>query len=224
MAWLVTLATVLTMAAMIAVGVYSPLLALRTITIDGVSRVNADEVHAAVDGQLGTPLALLDYGKLEKRLSAFPLIRSFVTEVVPPDTLIIHVVERAPVASFATASGFDVVDPAGVVVETTAERVPGVPLIDLGGSDAKGPEFHAAVAVLLALPAALLPRVDSVTAHTKDDVSFVLAGAGQRVVWGSADRSELKATVLERLLATQSPSAHVEYDVSAPLSAVVRPA
>ena len=78
--------------------------------------------------------------------------------------------------------------------------------------------------MLLALPAALLPQVDSVTAHTKDDVSFVLTGAGQRVVWGSPDRAGTEgpgARAPDRH--AESAAAHVEYDVSAPLSAVVRP-
>lgn len=222
-AWLVVLATVVSMAALVAVGVYSPLLALKTITINGASRVNASEVHTAVDGQLGTPLALVDFGKVRRELAAFPLIRSFVTEIVPPDTLIIHIVERAPVGSLATATGFDVVDPAGIVIQASAQRQPGVPLIDLGGATASSPAFAAAVAVLLALPDSLLPQVDRVTARTRDDVTFVLTGAGQRVVWGSPDQSDLKARVLQRLIATQNPASRVEYDVSAPLSAVVRP-
>ena len=217
------LATVVSMAALVAVGVYSPLLALKTITINGASRVNASEVHTAVDGQLGTPLALVDFGKVRRELAAFPLIRSFVTEIVPPDTLIIHIVERAPVGSLATATGFDVVDPAGIVIQASAQRQPGVPLIDLGGATASSPAFAAAVAVLLALPDSLLPQVDRVTARTRDDVTFVLTGAGQRVVWGSPDQSDLKARVLQRLIATQNPASRVEYDVSAPLSAVVRP-
>jgi cell division protein FtsQ len=43
------------------------------------------------------------------------------------------------------------------------------------------------------------------------------------VVWGSADESDLKARVLAALMATQDANARVEYDVSAPLSAVIRP-
>ena len=59
--------------------VYSPILALRTITVDGTSRIDAVEVQTAVDGQLGTPLALLDYDAITKDLTVFPLIRSYVT-------------------------------------------------------------------------------------------------------------------------------------------------
>jgi Cell division septal protein len=222
-AWIVTGSVIVVLAAMVAIAVYSPLLALRTIKVDGVSRVKASEVHAAVDGQLGTPLALVDYETIRRELSAFPLIRSFVTETVPPDTLIVHIVERAPVGSVASSSGFDLVDPAGVVIQSAPERPKGVPLIDIAGKPATSPAFKAAVEVLLALPTPIARKVQSVTAQTKDDVTFVLTGAGQRVVWGSAERSTIKARVLEELIATQNPRHRVEYDVTAPLSPVIRP-
>jgi cell division protein FtsQ len=222
--WIVTGSVLVVLAAMVAVAVYSPLLALRTIQVDGASRVKASEVHSAVDGQLGTPLALVDYGTIKRELSAFPLIRSFVTETVPPDTLIIHIVERAPVGSVASSSGFDLVDPAGVVIQSASERPKGVPLIDIGGKPASSPAFKAVVEVLLALPTPIARKVQSATAQTKDDVTLVLAGVGQRVVWGSAERSTLKARVLEELVATQNPRHRVEYDVTAPLSPVIRPA
>ena len=88
-----------TLAALVVTAVYSPILALRTITVDGTSRVSAEQVTAAVDEQIGTPLALIDYGKITNQLGAFPLIRSYVTETIPPSTLIIHVVERTPVGA-----------------------------------------------------------------------------------------------------------------------------
>lgn len=221
--WLVAIGIALGLAGLLAVAVYSPLLALRTITIDGTSQVSAAEVHAAIDGQLGTPLALLDYDALTSELGAFTLIQSFVTEVVPPSTLKVHILERAPVGSLPSASGFLVVDPAGVVLRSSPDRVSGAPLIDIGSSDTDSVAFRAVVEVLLALPDSVRTQVDKASASSQDDVTLVLIGVGQRVVWGSAERSALKARVLQNLIAAQSASAHVEYDVSAPLSPVVRP-
>lgn len=214
---------VATLLGLVALAVYSPLLSLETIEITGTSRVDAAEVHDIVDDQLGTPLALVDYDRITRQLSEFTLIRSYVTEAVPPHTLRIHVVEREPLGSIMTASGYTLVDPAGVEIESSETRPPGVPILQLGGSDADGPVFDSVVEVLLALPDPLLAQVDQVTATTMDDVTLVFAGVGQRVVWGSVDRSELKARVLEKLMAMQDAAALVEYDVTAPLSAVVRP-
>lgn len=220
--WVVVVSIVSVTAALLAVAVYSPLLALRTVTIDGNSKVSVEDIHGAIDEQLGTPLALLDYDALKTKLDSFPLIRSFSTEVVPPSTLKIHIVERAPLGVMSSDSGFQIVDPAGVVLESVLRRPDGIPLIELGGKGTDSVAFSSVVDVMLALPESIRSRVDTVQATSKDDVRFVLVDAGQRVKWGSSERSALKARVLEELMAMQAPNARVEFDVSAPLSPVVR--
>lgn len=219
--WLVAGATVVVLGGLLAVAVYSPLLALREITVDGTAAVSAEEVRGAVDGQLGTPLALVDYDRIRAELDGFPLIRSYVTEVVPPGTLRIHVVERTPLGVVAAGAGYELVDPAGVVLSSAADRPPGLPLLEVGASGIEGVAFGAIVEVLLALPGDLRATVDSASAGSRDDVTLHLV-SGQQVVWGSAERSALKARVLQELLAAQPSSAGGEYDVSAPLSPVVR--
>ncbi|MBF0671232.1 MAG: FtsQ-type POTRA domain-containing protein [Salinibacterium sp.] len=223
MAWIAAGGVVTVFATLIAVAVYSPLLALQEIRVTGTARLDAEQLSEAVDSQLGTPLALLDFDKLTDDLSEFPLIRSYVTEAVPPHTLVIHVVERQPVASVMASDGYVLVDPAGVEIERTEARPAGVPLVEVEEEEIGGDVFDAIIEVLLALPEPLLPQVDQVSATTMDDVTLKLAGVGQRIVWGSADRAELKARVLERLMAAHDPGASVEFDVTAPLSAVVRP-
>jgi cell division protein FtsQ len=220
--WLVALGLVAGLGGLLAAAVYSPLLSLRTITIEGTSTVSPDAVRDAIDDQLGTPLALLDYDRIRNGLDAFPLIRSFVTEIVPPSTLVVHIVERAPIGTIVTSSGFAVVDPAGVVLSTTPTRTAGVPLIQLAEGGTDSVSFRAVVDVLLALPESIRSKVDIASASSKDDVRLVLSGVGQRVVWGSAERSALKARVLEELMAARGSDARLEYDVSAPLSPVVR--
>ena len=221
--WLAVVGIIATLCAVLAVATYSPLLALRTVTVDGTARVDAAQVAAALDDQVGTPLALLDYDTITAELAEFRLIRSYVTEVVPPDTLLVHIVERSPVGVVKNGAGFDLVDPAGIVLQSTPQRPDGVPLIETGAEDAAGAPFGSVVEVLLALPEPVLAQVDSITATTKDNVSFVLRGVGQSVVWGSADRSAYKARVLAAMIATQDADALVEYDVSAPGSVVVTP-
>ena len=221
--WIVAIGTILVLLGTVAIAVYSPLLALTKIEVSGASSLNPATIHDAVEGQLGTPLALLDSDRLTEELAEFTLIQSYVTEIVPPHTLIIRITERMPVATIATASGFTVVDPAGVVIDKTELRPPGVPTIELAGADTDSEVFDAVVEVLLALPTSLLAQVDRVTAETKDDITLVFAGVGQRVVWGSVERSELKARVLATMMAGQSANAQIEYDVSAPLNVVIRP-
>ncbi len=210
--------------ALVLVAVYSPILALRTITVEGTSRIDPTQVQTAVAGQLGTPLALVDFTRLTQELGAFPLIRSYVTETVPPDTLIIRIVERQPVGVVLRGGSYDLVDPAGVTIASSPERPAGVPFIELGGANVDSTGFRSVVEVLLALPADLLGRIDSITASTQDDVTMVLLGGGQRVQWGDAEDSAKKARVLTLLIAaTADTSTAGTYDVSAPSNAVFRP-
>jgi cell division protein FtsQ len=218
--WFLVALLVLAVGGLVAVAVFSPLLALRTITVDGTSRLNPGTLENAVDGQLGTPLALLNYDEITQDLAPFSLIRSYVTEIVPPDTLVIHVIERTPVGAIQGADSFDLVDPAGVTVESSKTRPAGYPLIQLGDGALNGPGFASMAQVLRALPPAVLTKVDTITAQTHDDVTLTLSGSSQRVVWGSSDDSDAKARVLAELIALHSASGAGEYDVSAPGTAV----
>lgn len=204
------------------VAVFSPLLSLDTIEIRGTNRIDPAAVHDALDSQLGTPLALVNFATITEELERFPLVRSYTAESVPPHTLVIVIQEREPIGLVSDGSEFAVVDPAGIVLEATAARPAGLPLIDAGEVSIGNPGFTAAVEVLLALPADLLAQVDTITASTKDDVGFTLAGGAQSVKWGSADRSATKARVLATLIAAQGGAASLLYDVSAPDAAVVR--
>ena len=218
--WIGAIVTVAALAAFVLVGVFSPLMALRTIEVTGTDRIPAEDVVQALDGQIGTPLPLLDLAQVKQELSEFSLIRSFVTESRPPDTLVVRIIEREPVGSIASAAGFDLVDAAGVVISSGAERTADYPVIDAAGG-ASGAGFQAAVAVVRALPTATREQLDTITAATKDDVTLTLAG-GARIVWGNAERSDYKAVVLGALIVSHPVGSVTEYDVSSPDSAVVR--
>jgi cell division protein FtsQ len=220
--WLSIVGIVAALAIVLGIAIFSPLLALRDIQVEGTSRIEKADVIAAIDGQLGTPLALLDNQRIVTELSDFALIRSFVTETVPPGTLVIHIVEREPVAVIPAGERFALVDPAGVVVRTMTERPAELPLIGVEGEAKAGNvAFDSAVEVLIALPEDLLARVDTVTASTKDDVTFEFRGKGQKVVWGSVELSAQKARVLDTLLALKNASSVKKYDVRAPESVVI---
>ena len=215
--WLAGVLVLLSLAALVVTAVFSPLLALRHVTVDGTSRLEAAALVDAVDGQLGTPLALLDEKRIRTELGGFTLIRSYVTELVPPDTLLIHIVERAPIGVIAAPEGFKLVDPAGVTIDTTVTAPEGYPAMQLAaGDDVSGAGFRSMAEVLLALPPAVLAQVATVSAQTKDDVTLTLTGSSQRVVWGSADGSVQKAAVLAPLIALHKGDGPGEYDVSAP--------
>ena len=221
--WLTVFGILGLVGGLIAVAVFSPILALREVRVEGTSRLDPAVLAEAVSGQMGTPLALLDDGRIRDELGAFPVIRSYSTEPDPTGTLVITVVERSPLGVVATASGFLVVDAAGVTLESSPGRPAGLPLFELDADGVQGPAFAAMSEVLLALPPEVLAQVDAITARTRDDVTLRFAGSDQRVVWGSAQDSPRKALILAALLGQFAGSGPGEYDVSAPGSAVFRP-
>ena len=201
---------------LVVVAVFSPILALRHIDVVGTARVDAGQVQSSLSQHLGTPLALLDEQQMTRELGAFPLVRSLSTQLVPPDTMIVHITEREPVGSVRVSGGYDLVDPAGVTLEQSAERIPGVPLIDVRAGDRSAPPFRAIVDVLLSMPADLRARVDSASAMTPNSVILGLDGVGQSVTWGSAERSSQKSALLAALISVTDPAQVGRFDVSAP--------
>jgi cell division protein FtsQ len=217
--WLSVVGVVLVLAGVLAVAVYSPLLALRTITIDGTKKLDAAEIRSSLDGQLGTPLALLDFSRIQHDLARFTLIRSYVTETVPPGTLLIHVVERQAIAVVRRGDVFDQVDAAGVVLATSTSAK-GFPVIDIGSHAVTSSAFAAAVQVLLAMPSSVADKVETVTATTADNVRLSLTGTTQTVLWGGDSDSGRKASALAVMLKRPECRSREIIDVSAPLAPV----
>ena len=216
----VVVGSILAMVAVVGVGAYSPLMALREVRVEGAQRIPAAEVQAAFADVLGTPLPLIDGAEVHDALSRFPLIETYATETIPPGTLVVRIVERTPVGVIDTGSGLELVDGAGVVIERLDERPPGQPLIEVDGGVADE-GFRAVAGVVRSLPVDVRAQLTRATADTADDVRLELEG-GASVVWGSADDSALKATVLAALMRAAPPDTVTQYDVSAPSSPVTR--
>lgn len=214
--------TLMALLMVVVVVTLSPLMALTEIRVTGTQRLDSAVVGESLARHEGTPLALLDEEGIRDDLRDFRLIRSYSTEVVPPHTLIVRIVERAPIGAVARGGVFDLVDAAGVVVDSSRERPAGVPIIEAGGADPESVAFRSVAEVLDALPSEFATRVDVIRASTRDDVSFTIRDLGHRVVWGSAERSDLKTRVLEAAIATTDQSVSWQYDVSAPDSLIVR--
>lgn len=199
----------------IVAGAYSPLMALREVRVEGASRIPADAIAAAFDGELGTPLTLITREEVHAALADFRLIETYSVETIPPGTLVVRIVERTPVGVIeAKDGGLELVDAAGVVIDRPEERPDGQPLIEVdGGVGSEG--FKAVAAVVRSLPAEVRGQLVGASADTPDDVRLELAG-GVPVVWGGANDSGLKADVLAMLMKAAPPDTVPGYDVSSP--------
>ncbi|MBO0985362.1 FtsQ-type POTRA domain-containing protein [Rathayibacter sp. SD072] len=208
------------LAIVVAVAAYSPLMAVRTIEISGTSRVDSGALQESLSDQLGVPLTLVDREAVGEELGAYPLIQSYSLQTRPPSTLAVSIVERTPVGVLQNGTRFDLVDSAGVVIETADAAQAGYPALTTPSGGATGSAFHSLARVLLTLPAGLDGQVTAATATTGDDVTLTLSN-GAVVMWGGPDRSALKAVVLEKLMAATDPATVTSYDVSSPAAAVV---
>lgn len=223
-AWITVAAVVVVFGASILVAVTSPLMALRTIEVRGTDRVDATALRQALSDQVGTPLARLDFDEVKRDIAGFPLIESYVTEEVPPHTLVVTVTERTPVVAVPSGKSFDLVDPAGIVVQSSPKRPEGVPVADVARAELGSPVFRTMTEVVLSLPSTVRNQVTDVRASTADDVTLTL-GDGSTVVWGSPDSSDAKAALLAALVkdhTARNPDTKVEFDVSAPDNGIVR--
>ncbi|WP_427132601.1 cell division protein FtsQ/DivIB [Pseudarthrobacter sp. S9] len=212
------------MAGILAAAVYSPVLALRTVTVDGTKLLSADQVRAALAPLQGKPLPQISKEDVSALLKPLVQVKEVSTQGRPPSTLEVRVTERVPVALVKQGETFQLVDVDGVQLSKTADptSVP-LPVIDEGGGALATELFHAITAVLGALPADVLARLSNASAASADAVELRLVD-GQTIIWGNAGEKELKARVLAALLkAPADPKNPVRiYDVSVPRHPVTR--
>lgn len=200
---IVILAVAVVAAAGVWVVGFTSLFSVRQIEVTGTTLVG--EVTAAAALPAETPLARVDVTAVDARVRAIPQVADVSVSRVPPDRVVVTVVERTPVAVRAEAGSWQLIDRTGTPYILVADR-PALPSLS-----ATGPGEAAAVAVAASLGSDLAAQVDVISAATLDDVRLTLrSGAG--VTWGSAEQSELKAEVLAALLPTDAAA----YDVSAP--------
>ena len=212
------------MAGIVAAAVYSPVLALRTVTVDGTKMLTADQVQAALAPLQGKPLPQISEEDVTALLKPLVQVKDVSAKALPPSTLQVRVTERIPVALVKQGETFQLVDVDGVQLSTTtdAASVP-LPVIDGGGGTLPKDLFQAITAVLGALPADVLARLSNASAASADAVELKLVD-GQTIVWGNAGEKELKARVLAALLKVPvDPKNPVKvYDVSVPRHPVTR--
>lgn len=212
-------AAILGLAAFVAAGVFTPLMAVRDIQLEGAVTVNSEELTTALKRFEGVPLALVSDADIHRVLEPFPLIQRYAIERVPPHTLIVRVEERTAVVALERDGGFDLLDPAGVLLNRVPERPVGVPVGSPELTDTSSKAFLAAASVVRDLPADLREQLVAVRASNGQDVSFVLA-SGTEVVWGEPTGTQQKAIVLRSMLAAIGNPAMI--DVSAPEAPVFK--
>jgi cell division protein FtsQ len=208
-------------------------LVVRSVTVTGTHLVPAAAVTEAADVPLGTPLSQVNAGAVTRRIEAIRQVASATVIVDWPDHVAITVTERAPVMAVRLAhGGYDLVDPAGVVVQLATAKPARLPLLvtPLTGAGLRADPGVAAVAAVLAeLSPSLQRTVSSVSVAEVPTGSgggsvaetqqvTLTASGGKTIVWGDPSNAAAKNRELEILL--RSGVSYI--NVSAPGTVVTR--
>lgn len=198
--WLIAAVSVAALALFVTIGVFSPAMTVQKIEVIGASRLDSVAVVESVGFEIGQPLVSVDAQKIHDALTQFPLIQKYSIETQPPNTLVIRVIERQPVINIKRGKQFDLVDSAGVVIQTADARIPGFALADGLVVDVNSPAFEATASALANMQPELAAQVDIASATTDQDVTFKLVN-GITIIWGSADESAKKSILATKMMA-----------------------
>ncbi len=212
------MAAVLVVAVLVTAGwlvAFSSVLATREVTVTGNRILSSEDVRAAAQIPLGRPLARQDTDAIEARVAALRPVRSVQVTRSWPRTLVVTVHERAPVLAVAEPNGFVLVDAVG----SAYLSVPTVPtgVVQAAVDPSNVPLLTDVGVTARALSPELAKKVRIIEASSSDGITLRLRD-GDRVIWGSADDSALKAQVVGALLDRAAST----YDVSAPHSPSLR--
>jgi cell division protein FtsQ len=202
-----------------------PVLAVRAVQVDGLSTLPAEQVREAAGIAEGTPLLRVDVDAAETRVARLPQVASVEVTRGWPDSVVVTVVERKPVAVVGERGQRSLVDAEGVLFDTVTGDAPdGVVPLDVATPGPEDPATLAGIAALSSLPAAVRKEVASAAAASADDISLTLTD-GTVVRWGDASESGEKSAALVGIL-EQISDENLEpagtIDVSAPDAVVLR--
>ena len=197
-------------------------LGVRSVTVSGLRTLSTEDVIDAAGIRHGQPLLRLDTAAVAGRIQGIPGVSRVAVQRAWPSTVRIVITERKGVAVVTRDGSPWLIDRDGVVFQHLASRPPGLPRLALARVAPTDSVTRAALAAVVALPAALTAQIVAVTAATAESVTLTLTG-GRTVVWGGADRGAQKARVLAALLrqSADTPQA-TRYDISDPSVVAIR--
>ncbi len=202
-----------------------PLLAVRSVQVDGATTLPADLVREAAGIGDGTPLLRVDVDAARDAVAELPQVESVTVTRGWPSRVVITLVEREPLAVVGEPGRRSLLDAQGVLFDTvTGEPPAGAVPLEVAEPGPGDPATVAALAAIAALPDALREQVVLAAAPGPEEIVLTLAD-GTVVRWGSAEASEKKAEILVALLdelaeGTLEPA--TELDLSVPAAVVLR--
>lgn len=216
-AWAAATAALAVLAVLGWLAIGTSLWGVRQVRVTGVESLSAEEVRQAAGIVPETPLLRVHPGEVAERVRALPAVATVEVRRDWPDTVVIEVVEREPVAAVPVDDQYLLVDADGVVIRAVAAPPRELPVLVLPQAGPENPATQAALTVLAALTPELRAELESLTVTDVDWITLSLS-SGWTVVWGDATESLDKARVVTALLDREGEI----IDVSAPRVVSVR--
>lgn len=204
---------VLASAAAIYLFFFSTTFAVKSVSVIGSYYATQEEIVAAARIDAGLPMARLDAHAIQQRVLALSEVRTVEVRRAWPNSVVLAVVERAPIAVTKLKDQWKYVAKDGVVFGHAATK----PAQFLSVSARQSETFAAAAKVAAALPDWLRTRVVEIEGLSRDDVVIWLED-GIEIKWGSSEQSDYKAKVLQALLGQNARM----YNVSVPDRPAIR--
>ena len=183
----------------------SGLVAVEEVAIAGPSGSDADRLRTALDGAAREMTTLhVDRDRLEGIATSFPTVRGLEVERDLPSGLRIHVIEHRPVALLIDGERRVPVAADGSILSglPATDRLPELMARDGAGEQRLEPGHGLAAAELAGgAPAALRPRLASVTRGPQRGFVITLRGEGPELVFGDRTRIAAKWAAASRVLA-----------------------
>jgi cell division protein FtsQ len=195
----------------------SSLVAVRDVSITGVSGASAPEVRGALRTAAREMTTLhLSVTQLRAAVAGYPVVADLAVKTDFPHRVAIRVLERQPVAVVVAGGQRVPASADGILLRSGVSRQ-GLPEVRLEGAlGARVSETRAlrALSLLRPVPAALRARVRSVYASRRGLAASLVNGP--MLVFGTAERAEAKWAAAARVLADPAAAGAAYVDVRIP--------
>jgi cell division protein FtsQ len=217
--WVVVLVALFALAAGAVYAVFfSPLLAVKSVTVTGADDTVNAQVRAVLPDSGGIPLARVDLDSVAASAQAVPEVADVVVAREWPDTLAITVTPRVPVAVTSANGQLGLLDADGDPYLTVPSAPAGLVTVQLAAPGRGDPATKGALAVVESLTPDFKSQVAVLSARTEFDIELTLIDR-KKVIWGEPSQSAQKMQMLPALLAARDGT---EYDISDPTLVTVR--
>jgi cell division protein FtsQ len=182
------------------------------VKISGNSRLSGEKIGEVAAVPVGNSLMSIDTNSISEQIKALPEVKEATVERGWPNSILIVVKERTPIAVAATASGYNLIDGDGLNAGKVSTPLAGLLVIS---AEPDSSAMTNAIQVLAAIPSEW--KLMGLSAPTQDSVVAKLKN-GVVVTFGSGERAADKVEVAQALMEKD----YKRIDVSAPDAPTVK--